>query len=91
MGVSNAQLVKENDRLARIYKNQSVAEQNSLNLAWDLLMDPSFSELRKSIYNTEEEYNLFRSMLTNTVMAVRRCLHDAFEDGNPYLTFCWFV
>lgn len=37
VGVSNAQLVKENDRLARIYRNQSVAEQNSVNLAWDLV------------------------------------------------------
>jgi len=34
LGVSNAQLVKEQSRLARIYANKSVAEQNSVNVAW---------------------------------------------------------
>ena len=33
-GVSNAQLVKERAQLALEYKNKSVAEQNSVDVAW---------------------------------------------------------
>ena len=36
-GVPNSQLIKENSRVAAFYKNKSVAEQNSVDLAWDLL------------------------------------------------------
>ena len=39
-GVPNAQLIKENADIAEYYKNRSVAEQNSLDLSWRLLMDP---------------------------------------------------
>lgn len=69
VGVSNAQLAKENSHLARVYKNQSVLEQNSVNIAWDMLMDPAFSELRNCIYATEEEFIRFRQLVVNTVMA----------------------
>jgi len=41
-GVTNAVLMKENQRLATIYKNRSVAEQNSFDMAWDLFMDGRF-------------------------------------------------
>jgi 3'5'-cyclic nucleotide phosphodiesterase len=33
-GVPNAQLVKEQATIATLYKNRSVAEQNSVDLAW---------------------------------------------------------
>jgi hypothetical protein len=69
LGVSNAQLIKENSHLARVYKNQSVAEQNSVNIAWDMLMDPAFSELRNCIYTSEEEFVRFRQLVVNAVMA----------------------
>ena len=64
-GVSNAQLVEEGDRLARIFKGQSVLEQNSVNIAWDLLMDPAFYDLRNCIFTTEEEYVRFRQLVVN--------------------------
>jgi hypothetical protein len=47
-GVPNSQLIKENSALARIYKDKSVAEQNSVDLCWDLLMD-GFDKLRAAI------------------------------------------
>ena len=83
----NAQLVKEGAEIASIYKNKSVAEQNSigtwtfaslsffslfltlffvvyalLDIAWELLMDPSFEELRHTIYATGEEKRRFRQV-----------------------------
>lgn len=75
-GVPNAQLVKEKATIATVYKNQSVAEQNSIDIAWDLLMDDGFAELRSVIYSTEEEKNRFRQLLVNVVMATDICDKD---------------
>lgn len=69
MGVSNMQLVKEKDPVAMLYKNKSVAEQNSIDIAWDLLMEPRFDNLRRQIYTTESEFHRFRQLLINTVLA----------------------
>eukprot|EP00980_Cylindrotheca_fusiformis_P001232 scaffold331_cov117-Cylindrotheca_fusiformis.AAC.10 len=68
-GVSNAQLVKEQTALAKLYKNKSIAEQNSVDKSWMLLMEGSYPNLRKAIYNTEDEFKRFRQLLVNTVMA----------------------
>jgi 3'5'-cyclic nucleotide phosphodiesterase len=68
-GVSNAQLVEENHPLALLYSGKSVAEQNSINVAWKLLMEPQFADLRNCIYTTEAELALFRQIVVNAVMA----------------------
>jgi class 3 adenylate cyclase len=68
-GLPNAQLVKENSEIAKIYKNKSVAEQNSVDIAWGLLMEPSYGELRNCIYQTQEELERFRQLIVNAVMA----------------------
>eukprot|EP00980_Cylindrotheca_fusiformis_P013752 scaffold3541_cov116-Cylindrotheca_fusiformis.AAC.5 len=67
-GVPNAQLVKENTRSAQIFK-KSVAEQNSVELAWAMLMGKEYDALRSCIYNTEEDLRRFRQLVVNTVMA----------------------
>jgi hypothetical protein len=68
-GVPNAQLVKEKAKLSAHYKGKSVAEQNSVDLAWDLLMHDDYSNLRAAIYNTEAEKKRFRQLVVNSVMA----------------------
>jgi class 3 adenylate cyclase len=68
-GVPNSQLIKEETRVAAVYKNKSVAEQNSVDLAWELLMNESYTELRRCIYNTESEFSRFRQLIVNAVMA----------------------
>jgi len=68
-GVPNAQLVKENIQLAGHYKNKSVAEQNSVDLCWSLLMDDAFADLRACIYTNANEYRRFRQLVVNSVMA----------------------
>ena len=35
-GVPNTRLIEENPKLATFYNNTSIAEQNSVDLAWDL-------------------------------------------------------
>jgi 3'5'-cyclic nucleotide phosphodiesterase len=68
-GVPNAQLVKENAKIAVLYRNKSVAEQNSVDLAWGLLMDPNYGHLRAAIYSNEDELRRFRQLVVNTVLA----------------------
>jgi class 3 adenylate cyclase len=68
-GVPNSQLVKEQSSLAARYRNKSVAEQNSVDVAWGLLMEPRFKDLRACIYTNEEERDHFRQLVVNAVMA----------------------
>ena len=68
-GVSNFQLIQEDSPIARLYEHRSVAEQNSIDISWDLLMDPSYSDLRKAIYKNEEELSHFRQIVVNIVLA----------------------
>jgi class 3 adenylate cyclase len=68
-GVSNFQLIKEHHKLASLFKNKSVAEQNSTVLAWDTLMDPRFHDFRRTIYAAPSELERFRQLMANTVLA----------------------
>lgn len=68
-GVPNSQLVAEKLEIALVYNNKSVAEQNSVDLCWNLLMQPGFKDLRRAIYSTENEFLRFRELVVNTVMA----------------------
>jgi hypothetical protein len=67
--VPNGQLATEHPEIAAKYKEQSIAEQRSVDMAWELLEGPSYDNLRKCIFSTEEERTLFRSLLVNSVIA----------------------
>eukprot|EP00980_Cylindrotheca_fusiformis_P017835 scaffold5650_cov121-Cylindrotheca_fusiformis.AAC.3 len=67
-GVPNAQLVKEKSQCAQIYK-KSVAEQKSVDIAWEMLMEDGYADLRACIYQTEDDLRRFRQLVVNTVMA----------------------
>mmetsp|Transcript_5697 Transcript_5697/g.16490 ORF Transcript_5697/g.16490 Transcript_5697/m.16490 type:complete len:652 (+) Transcript_5697:160-2115(+) len=68
-GLPNAQLVKDGHPLAAKFKNRSVAEQNSVHLGWEMLMDKRFERLRKCIYQTNIERKRFRQLVINGVLA----------------------
>ena len=68
-GVPNSQLVKEGSKIAAVYKGKSVAEQNSVDIAWNLLYDDNYKDLRWAIYSTESEKKRFRQLVVNSVMA----------------------
>jgi class 3 adenylate cyclase len=68
-GVPNSQLIDEKTPIAQYYKNKSVAEQNSVDLAWKLLGDESYDALRSKIYTNEAEMKRFRELVVNSVMA----------------------
>ena len=69
IGIPNFLLVNENKKLAKTYKKKSVAEQNSVDLAWKVFMEPRFTALRNCIYTSPEELNRFRALIVNTVLA----------------------
>ena len=64
-GVSNAQLVKEGVDIASKYGERSVAEQNSLDLSWELLMRPDFERLRSYLFESEDDLVRFRALVVN--------------------------
>jgi class 3 adenylate cyclase len=69
VGVPNTQLIKENASIAVLYKGKSVAEQNSVDIAWSLLMDERFENLQRTIYESDAEFKRFRELVVNSVMA----------------------
>jgi 3'5'-cyclic nucleotide phosphodiesterase len=75
-GVSNAQLVHENAAVAVTYDGKSVAEQHAVTVAWSLLMEPKFTDLRARIFSNESELKHFRQILVNVVMATDLFDHD---------------
>jgi hypothetical protein len=68
-GVSNTQLIKEEEQMGNLYKNKSVAEQNSLDISWDLLMSEPFDELRSCLFADQAEILRFRQVIVNVVLA----------------------
>ena len=68
-GLTNAELIKMESPTAQKYRNKSVAEQNSVDLAWDILMQDNFKCIRDCIYRNEKELKYFRQLLVNAVMA----------------------
>ena len=69
LGVSNAQLVKDGVPLAKKYNDKSVAEQNSLDISWDILMQPDYKDLRAQLFQTHDDLVRFRQLVVNVVMA----------------------
>lgn len=49
--------------------DKSIAEQNSLDVAWRVLQDEDFAQLRECIYTNKEELKRFRQLLVNAIMA----------------------
>jgi class 3 adenylate cyclase len=68
-GVPNTQLAKENLHIAGDYKGESVAEKNSVDLAWNAFMDERFNKLRHTLCATEEELAGLRQLVVNSVLA----------------------
>jgi hypothetical protein len=68
-GVSNAQLMKEEPEMASNYRDKSIAEQNSLDVAWDVLMLHKYSDLRNCLFGDQQEIQHFRQLIVNVVLA----------------------
>jgi hypothetical protein len=67
-GVTNAQLVKENSKVARHY-GKSAIEQKAIDLVWGLLNDSMYTELRETICPYERDSKVFRQLFLHSVLA----------------------
>jgi hypothetical protein len=71
-GIPNRQLATENDRLAILYNDQSIAENWSLYVAFSELLQDDFSELRTLLFDQatagSEKYKAFRKTVVNLVL-----------------------
>jgi hypothetical protein len=68
-GVPNVVRMEENPELATKYKGKSLAENNSIDLAWTLLMEPDFENLRKIMFADAQDRDRFRQLLVNLLIA----------------------
>jgi len=68
-GVPNTVLIQEDDIIAQKYNGRSVAEQNSIDIAWALFLEPQFNALRNTVCHTDKELNRLRKLVVNMVMA----------------------
>lgn len=68
-GVPNFCLSEEDPELRTRYRGKAIAEQNSVDLGWELLMAPKYADLRACIYTSGEEMIRFRKVLVNIVIA----------------------
>jgi len=68
-GVPNFVLAKEEPKMAAKYNNKSIAEQNSVAIAWEIFMDSSFKALRDTICPEIVELKRLRALVVNSVMA----------------------
>lgn len=59
----------ENEELGKHYRGRSVAEQNSLDLSWELLMDNQYKDLRATLCQSREELSRLRELVVNGVLA----------------------
>lgn len=78
-GVTNTTLIQEASPLAQKCKNKSVAEQNSVDLAWELLAKPDYDKLRVCLCKDSEEFSRFRSLVVNSVMATDVSCQSSFQ------------
>jgi len=75
-GVSNMQLMKEEPAMATTFRNQSIAEQNSLDISWEVFMTDRFQNLRDYIFANQDELRRFRQVVVNVVLATGTSTHD---------------
>jgi 3'5'-cyclic nucleotide phosphodiesterase len=68
-GVSNKQLQVEEPALSRRYNGKSIAEQNSLDMAWNIFSLEHFAPLRAYLFQSADDLARFRQILVNMVLA----------------------
>jgi 3'5'-cyclic nucleotide phosphodiesterase len=70
--LSNDQLVDGEYPIAKVYNDECIAEQNSINVAWSILMKSELKELRECLFIIDGELQRFRQILVNCVLATDR-------------------
>ena len=69
LGVPNIQLAKEKPDFAEKYDNKSIAEKNSIDIAWELFLEPRFSAFRQCVAPGNEDLEKFYATVVNVTLA----------------------
>ncbi|CAB9521249.1 cAMP-specific 3',5'-cyclic phosphodiesterase [Seminavis robusta] len=67
-GIPNRQLALEDDELAILYNDQSIAENRSLTVGFRELLQKQYTNLRNAIFSNDEDYRRFRKVSTQLVL-----------------------
>jgi 3'5'-cyclic nucleotide phosphodiesterase len=81
-GVSNMQLIHEGTTLASLYYNKAVAEQNSIDIAWEVFMAEEYSEFRRAICPSDHQLRRLRQLVVNSVIATDIVDKDLKQERN---------
>ena len=68
-GVSNIQLIKEQPEMGAHCENHSVAEQNSLELAWNVPTEGHCGTLHSTLFGSVADLKCLHELLVNRAMA----------------------
>lgn len=88
-GVPNPVLIKEAPDMATYYCGKSIAEQNSIDLGWELFMSDPFENLRSCIFTSEEDLKRFRQLVINAVMVSNFLMYRGFDKRQSFLLSIW--
>ena len=69
LGVPNTQLALEKPEFAARYKQQSIAENNSIAIAWELFLRPEFRAFCHCVAPTARDLQEFRETVVNATLA----------------------
>lgn len=67
-GIPNRQLALEDDRLAVLYNDQSIAENWSVYVAFSEFLQDEFQTVHDRLFSKKEDYHRFRKMVINLVL-----------------------
>jgi len=85
-GVPNRQLAAEDDPLAILYNDQSIAENRSLFLGFSELLKDEFFDLRQCMFLTQDEYRRFRKACVNLILTT-----DIAVSAEGWFLCAWFL
>jgi class 3 adenylate cyclase len=68
-GLTNKELIDMNAPVAHVYQSKCIAEQNSVAVAWKLLMSDAYRDLRACIFRNSHEKSRFRELIVDAVLA----------------------
>jgi class 3 adenylate cyclase len=68
-GLTNKELIDTRAPVAEVYRSKCVAEQNSVDVAWQLLMEHKYKDLQACIFTNDYEKKRFRELVVDAVLA----------------------
>ena len=69
LGIPNTQLAQERPDFAAKYEHRSIAENNSITIAWALFLRPEFAAFRHCVAPTPSDLQEFRDTVVNATLA----------------------